>query len=270
MPSGYAHYRFGAQLLPGLPPEVRRTISRHRGLYDMGLHGPDIFLYYNPAVRNDVAKLSEKFHSQSGLTFFSRVCKRHRLEPSEPARAYLYGLLAHYCLDALCHPFVYLHTRDGNLGHLEVETEFDRYLLDKDGKRPPHTQDCSLHMKLTEAQCAVAAGFYPNVTAGEIAQCTRNMARATRLLASPNPTFRKVMTAVLGITGKYSQMLMTQGPDPRCAPLDPELETLYDRALELYPRLLRQILANLTCGVALGQDFEPPFDIYEEKESVAK
>lgn len=262
MPSGYAHYRFGTQLLPGLPPEVRRTIHRHRGLYDMGLHGPDIFLYYNPAVSNEISALSRKFHSQSGQTFFSRVCKRHRLEPSEPALAYLYGLLAHYCLDALCHPFVYQHTKDGMLGHLEVETEFDRYLLDKDGKRLPHTRDCSLHMKLTEAECAVAAGFYPNVAAGEISRCTRNMARATRLLASPNPTFRKVMTAVLGITGKYSQMLMTEGPNPRCAGLSPELENLYHGALELYPRLLEKITANLSCGAALGRDFSPAFDIY--------
>ncbi len=44
MPSTYAHYRMGAALLPMLPADVRRVIQRFRRLFDVGLHGPDIFL----------------------------------------------------------------------------------------------------------------------------------------------------------------------------------------------------------------------------------
>lgn len=43
MPANYAHYRFGKQLLSGMCPNDRRSIQRFRRLYDMGLHGPDIF-----------------------------------------------------------------------------------------------------------------------------------------------------------------------------------------------------------------------------------
>lgn len=267
MPSGYAHYRFGNQLLPLLPREIRQRVDRHRNLYDMGLHGPDLFLYYDPARKNQVAPLSDLFHYQSGEAFFSRVCRRCRMEPSEPALAYLYGLLAHYCLDSLCHPFVYQHTWDGSLGHLALETEFDRYLLEKDGKLPPHTQDCSGHIRLNRDECAVAAGFYPQATGAIIAQCTRNMAWATKVLANPSPAFRKIMAAVLQLTPRYAQLLMPETPDPRCAHLDKDLEDLYHQALVLYPRLLEQITAHLGHGTDLGEEFSAPFDIYEKKES---
>lgn len=41
MPSTYAHYRFGRDVLSGLPPALQGIIQDHRALYDLGLHGPD-------------------------------------------------------------------------------------------------------------------------------------------------------------------------------------------------------------------------------------
>lgn len=263
MPSGYAHYRFGAQLLPDLPPEVRRIIRRHRNLYDVGLHGPDLFLYYDPARENRVAPLSDHYHYMSGQVLFSRVCKRLRLAPSEPALAYLYGLLAHYCLDALCHPFVFRHTHEGPVGHLTLETEFDRYLLDKDGKRPAHAQDCSRHIRLNKAQCATAAEFYPQITGADISRCTRNMSWATWLLVWNNPMYRKAVDTVLRAAPKYAQLVMSEEPNPLCAHLDADMEKLYEEALALYPKLLAQISENLQHGIPLGKDFAPAFDIKE-------
>ena len=50
MPSVYAHYRLGVALLPTFPADARRTIQRFRRLFDVGLHGPDIFFYYATEV----------------------------------------------------------------------------------------------------------------------------------------------------------------------------------------------------------------------------
>lgn len=261
MPSNYAHYRFGAELLKVLPPDVRRTVNRYRQLYDMGLHGPDIFLYYDPVKKTETGGLSSKFHHQSGRDFFTRVCKRHRLEPSEPARAYLYGLLAHYALDAICHPFINAHADGISIHHSQVESEFDRYLLDKDGKRPAHTYDCSKHMQLTEGECVIVSGFYPGANSEHIARSVRNMAGAVRLLATPAPRLRTVAWHVLRMSGSfYHHLLLQPEPDPACAHLNGELEALYAGAFTLYPILLRQITAYLTCSVPLGGEFEAPFD----------
>ena len=74
MPANYAHYRFGKQLLSGMCPNDRRSIQRFRRLYDMGLHGPDIFFYYNPLIKTATGQLGGVFHAQSGQEFFARVC----------------------------------------------------------------------------------------------------------------------------------------------------------------------------------------------------
>ena len=50
MPSDYAHYRFGAAMLSAMPADLRRPANRFRQMYDMGLHGPDIFTYSPPGI----------------------------------------------------------------------------------------------------------------------------------------------------------------------------------------------------------------------------
>ena len=154
MPANYAHYRFGKQLLSGMCPNDRRSIQRFRRLYDMGLHGPDIFFYYNPLIKTATGQLGGVFHAQSGQEFFARVCAQ---AGSEAGRVYLLGLLGHYCLDSLCHPYVEKKEADGSARHVELESEFDRYLLEADGVVLPHTYDGSAHMRLTRGECVTVA-----------------------------------------------------------------------------------------------------------------
>ena len=92
MPANYAHYRFGKLALPKLPAEARQCIGRFRRLYDIGLHGPDIFFYYNPAIDTAVGQLGHSYHTHSGQLFFSAACTK---ADSEAAKAYLLGVLGH-------------------------------------------------------------------------------------------------------------------------------------------------------------------------------
>ena len=48
MPSVYAHYRFGAAMLAKMPGDIRLPVQRYRRLFDIGLHGPDLFFYARP------------------------------------------------------------------------------------------------------------------------------------------------------------------------------------------------------------------------------
>lgn len=260
MPSHYAHYRFGAQALPNLPADVRRPIQRFRQLYDVGLHGPDLFFYHNIFMKDSAVSLGEKFHEQTGTEFFTRVCKRLRLEPTEAGTAYLYGVLAHYCLDSICHPFVNEHTAGGTIGHVELETEFDRHLLILDGKRPPNTFDCSPHMKLTRGECVTVAHFFSPATPAMVNTSIHNMAACTKFLASPKGIRRSTLNAAVKVTGdKFSQHVMSRSPNSNCAHLDSELQTLYDQALEKYPGMLDRLRDHMACNAPLGEDFEKPF-----------
>ena len=47
MPTTYAHYKFGKEVLSALPRPLQNSIEAHRELFDIGLHGPDILFYYN-------------------------------------------------------------------------------------------------------------------------------------------------------------------------------------------------------------------------------
>lgn len=257
MPANYAHYRFGAQRLAQMEPEVRRVVKRHRQLYDIGLHGPDIFFYHNVFVQDDVVRLGYQLHHFSGKTLITRLAKHLRLEPSEPALAYLYGLLAHYCLDSHCHPMIRAVTAGGEIGHVQLETEFDRFLLVEDGKTPPSTHFTGQHLKLTDAECEVVATVYGSVTAADVKRSVNNMATVARLIATPKGGLRTAAKKTVG--KRFSQYLMYDEPDPACAHLNDSLMALYNAAAADFPELERQITVYLTCGVPLGDEFAPTF-----------
>lgn len=260
MPSKYAHYRFGAQLLPKLPTDVQRTVGRFRQLYDMGLHGPDIFFYHDPLFSTAVKKLGSKVHGQSGKVFFERACRYVRLSPSEGAMAYLYGVLAHYALDSLSHPFINRMAEQGKATHTQIEVEFDRYLLELDGKKPPYLQDLSGHMQLTPGQCQTVAGFYPNVSAGSVRKSVDNMAATTRFLVIPKGARRTMVSKLVQVAGREKAgLLMPIHPNRDCSELDPSLMRLYEMAMDRYPVLLDQIQAHLRRKSPLGTDFSVIF-----------
>ena len=257
MPSIYAHYRFGTQLIAKLPPKAQRTVRRFRQLYDMGLHGPDI-LYYQSIIPG--GKLRDKFHAQSGKVFFERACRNIRLNPSEGAMAYLYGVLAHYALDSLSHPFIHRMAEQEHLSAELIATEFDRYLLTLDGKKPPHLQDLSGHIKLTPGECATVAPFYPNLRAGAVGSSVEHMAAATRLLALPKGGRREWLDKGAKVLApRLADRIMAVHPHRTCAGLNPSLMRLYDMAADRYPLLLEQIHGHLRRKAPLGADFSVPF-----------
>ena len=260
MPSTYAHYRFGTMLLPSMPGDVKRTIQRFRRLFDMGLHGPDIFYYYSPVVKSGARFLGIKFHEQTGKEFFQRVCRAVRLERSEAALAYLYGVLCHYCLDICCHPFIREQVQSNAISHPRLETEFDRYLLEVDGKTPPCAQDLSHHMRLTPGECETVAKFYPPTNGSGVESAIRSMAFFTRLLATPEGARRTVLEKGMNIVASsYRGMLMTSGPDPTCAHLDEGMMECYQHAAAIFPEMLSQLLAHMTYSAPFEEGFDSTF-----------
>lgn len=257
MPAFYTHLRFGNQLLQSLSKETMRPVRHFRRLFEAGLQGPDFFFYHNPLVRTETVELGSRFHHQSGGAFFTQVCTVLREDPSEAGLAYLYGLLAHYCLDSQCHPFVHQVTKDGTIGHTELEVEFDRYLLAKDGYESPHTQDLSGRMKLTRGECVTVARFYPPATPGNVYQSVANMKRCMGFLAGKN---RKFLAFVMKRTpASIQQQLMPEHANHKCLHLNKDMMALYEEAAQSYPVLLAQLLSHLERETPLGKEFERDF-----------
>ena len=260
MPSYYAHYRFGTAVLATLPADTRRSIQRFRRLYDVGLHGPDLFYYYNPFSKNGTGILGIKYHEQTGKSFFTRVCRTIRMERSEAASAYLYGVLCHYVLDSVMHPCILQAASETGVSHARLESEFDRYLLELDDKLPADGQRLAGHLKLTEGECDTVARFYPPATSKAVKGALDSTVWAVKLIAMPEGPGRKLLEAGLKLAGKpLEDMLLRSKPDPRCARLNEPMMEHYLLAMQQFPEYLRQLQAHMTYSAALEEEYTPPF-----------
>lgn len=254
MPASYAHYRFGRMLLPELPADVHQCVQHFRRMYDVGLQGPDFFFYYNPLMKTKVGALGEQFHSQTGKEFFGRCAATVQ---TEAGLAYLYGLLGHYTLDSVCHPFVDKMANEGKARHVALESEFDRYLMAADGIANPAAYSVSDTVKLTRGECVTAAAFFPPATAGNVSRGVRFMSFALKFLAGDRKKREKLLRRV---GSSLTDSLVPEAPVPEYARMIQELEARFAQSLRLYPELLAQLEACRREGIALGEDFAPTFE----------
>ena len=245
-----------------LPEALQRSISRFPQLYNVGLHGPDFFYFYQPLFRTQIGSLGDWFHNLTGTEFFERAVRHLADAPSEGARVYLYGVLCHYVLDSVCHPLIVSATAGKTPGHTELETEFDRELLTRDGKIPAWRQYLGRRFRLTWGECVTVAGFYPPATAYSVRRGFFMMSAVNRLTTMKN---RRLLQAILNLGGEYGrQMVMHSRPNHRCTALISQLDALYGEALSRYPGMAEQLTAYIENGTPLGESFcgnfsgEPP------------
>lgn len=251
MPANYAHHRFGKQVLKTMPAGARQCVQRFRRMYDAGLQGPDIFFYFNPYWKTAVGALGKTFHAMTGADFFPTACKA---ASSEAARAYLYGLLGHYCLDSRCHPFVNQLQAAGEAQHVPFESEFDRFLLALDGEAHPETYDMSRKLRLTRGECMTAADFYPGATGGQVSRSVRSMAHSIRFLAKPawEKPLRRLMPS-------FADHMIPAKENEELALYISELKGYYDEAAAMYPEMLEKLMRHMESGEDFGPDFASMF-----------
>ena len=254
MPASYAHYRFGKLLLSEMPADVRQCIQRFRRMYDMGLHGPDIFFYSSP-FPNNAAKIGKATHLQPGREVLEQACAA---AGTEAGRAYLYGLLAHYCLDKACHPFVFRMQDAGEAAHIPLEAEFDRYLMEADGISEPHHHDFTRHMTLTRGECMTVASVYPTATGGDVYRGVKFMGLFLRFLAGKDREKRQKL--LQKIKPSLCGFFLPEAPVTAWARMDSELLARFNRALKAYPELLAQLEEHRKTGAPLGEAFDSTFN----------
>lgn len=247
MPSTYAHRRFGAQAAARLPEELRGIVSRHRALYDIGLHGPDILFYYHALRSNPISARGGAMHDQPGSAFFAAARGLLReAEDQEAALAYLLGFICHFALDSTCHPYVEKYTREQGITHCEIETEFDNQLMREDGLDPLRFFTAG-HIRPTEENARIIAPFYNGLTTAQVEGALRGMVTIHRCLQASNPAKRWLVLTVMRLAGKYDGLhglVANPQPNPDCAESGRQLEQLYTQALPLAVRLMTEYAAD--------------------------
>ncbi len=133
MPAALTHYCFALEIEPDLPDAFR-----------LGNQGPDPFFFFGMipwkkrARTKEIQDLAETLHK----TDFSVCYAKMWIEASrqeDPGKRkllqdYVRGLLAHYCLDRTCHPYVFYRSGfDGNgklTGHYSFAHKVFEAVLD--------------------------------------------------------------------------------------------------------------------------------------------
>lgn len=160
MPSTYAHYRMGQEVIKQVSSPARNIIMKHKQLYDIGLHGPDILFYYHPLVTNPVNAIGYGLHERSGKYFFAKAAEIiEKVSNKEAALAYIYGFICHFALDSTCHGYIDEKIARSGVSHTEIEVEFDRSLMIEDGKDPVR-QDLTKHIVPSMENASLIAPFF--------------------------------------------------------------------------------------------------------------
>ena len=261
MPAAYTHYRFGRDVLRLLPPEKRQIIASHRALYDIGLHGPDIFFFYRPLTDNAVARMGHSLHRQTGATVLRRMAALLAQAPSEAAAAYLYGFLCHFALDSACHGYVGQMEALG-VGHSLLETQLDRSYLVEDRLDPERVNPTG-HLKPSPEAARVIAAFFPQVTEREVEASVRDMIRVQQLLLPTSHAKRTMLQGAARLLKKdyVAGMVMPARESLACRQMVVRLRAMYEEALpvavsliEDFPRLDHAAYAYNFEGIRTGEE----------------
>lgn len=260
MPTTYAHYRFGKDVLGALPRPLEQAVENNREMFDIGLHGPDILFYYKALKSNPVSQKGYALHDEMADIFFNRAFKVIAdSSDSAAARAYMYGFICHFALDSECHKYIEKMIYLSGITHSEIEMEFDRYLLTGDHINPvTYLGVKHIHPRLKNAE--VIAPFFEELPAETMKKCLSSMIMYHKLMLAPGQRKRKILFAAMKIMGKYDSMhgiVMSQKPNPKCEGYCLLLKKLYAGAVPLAVDLIIKFQR------ALFQDAELPVRFHE-------
>lgn len=174
--------------------------------------------------------------------------------------AYLFGVLAHYCLDEAFHSIIDPWVEEKKAVHTRVETEFDRYLLELDGHIPAYTQNTVAHLHPTPGELETIAWAYPPATSAQIRRCFSRMQLINSFLATPSKVKRGISRKLVRLAGEAGTgVFMEEKADLSCAWTIKPLLAQYRRASRRFPIMAQMLYDHLIQGTPLGDEFAEKF-----------
>lgn len=264
MPAVYAHYRFGAEVARRLDGDLKEIVTKYHPQFTIGLQGPDIFFFYRPCSRNSIIRYGNHLHEISARSFFEHGLKVVG-EKGRDSReyAYLMGFLCHFILDSECHPYVNGQIEEIQVQHLEIEEEFEKFLLRKGG-RDPFTYPMQRLIPTDETTAEAIEPFYDGIPRDMIQSCLKWMKGIKRLLTTPSRLKFETFNGLMKLSGKrypHCKGLLCQRVDnPACVKTNLELQKRFQGAVDVAVRMIRDLDEGLRTGKALDQRFDRNFE----------
>lgn len=189
--------------------------------------------------------------------------EKNGLSPeAQQAVAYLLGALCHFVLDSVCHPYVNVFMRESGVGHLEIEEEFEKYLLRRD-RKPVLSFDASLHISCSAETVAAAARFYPEVTQKQVRDAIVAFRHYKRLLTAPSFWKQWLVNRILHIGGRYHEykgLMLQRRDNPACKESNAVLWRQMQEAVKVARALLLAFAETLDENTPLPARFDLNFE----------
>lgn len=109
MPDVWTHILCGQEVLAGARESFRKMVQEQKKIYLFGCQGPDFFYYHNffPWKKNKSAvMLGSRIHHEKCGLFFRESLKYLKNNPKPKIIVYVMGLIIHWCLDRITHPYI--------------------------------------------------------------------------------------------------------------------------------------------------------------------
>lgn len=262
MPTTYAHYIFGQEVLKSSKDDIKKIIDKNLNLFNIGLHGPDILFYYKPLKSNHISKIGHRLHKLDADKFFENARKVIDNCPDyEAACAYVSGFICHFMLDSQCHP--YIRQKENNvLTHGDIETEFDRFLMLKN-KLNPISFKPTAHIVHDSYNAEIISLFFDDTSKEEISEALKSMKFYLNFLVAPGRLKRSFISAGLKLSGNYDNMIglvMRYEPIEECKEINEKLYELYTQSIEPAVGIVEEYYKNIRSNEKINERFNRNFE----------
>lgn len=266
MPTTYAHWRFGDKCIRMLPDDLQNIILNNRAIFDYGVHGPDIFFYYNCLKHNEVNRYGSAMHDIPYKDTLAQIKENFKkTENKDMALSYLLGFTCHFTLDSYCHGFIEKVDETMPYSHDKIESQFDRYLLIKDGFNPV-TKSVTDMFHPDKKMAKVISGLFNKFDEDIIYKTLKDQKLYLNLLKDNSDIKRFFLTTAMDIAKvpSFKDLLITKENVEELKPVNIRLNKYFDMALKHYPVLADSLIGYLSDKNELNTYFKHNFSFKED------
>ena len=265
MPAMYAHYILGQDALPLMDVRAKRVIEAHHQMFNVGLQGPDFYFFDQMEYLRgkSFAKIGRKLHNEPCENLLKYLQANGGSRFDGESLAYILGLIGHFSLDSTCHPHIDHWVKTLPYDHMRMETEFDRFLLERDGYHPRRFPLGNCVAADQRARMKIGALYDGYGTAKEVACLIKEYAMIKNMIRTPVNVqyfFYQGVLSIVQIRRYIGGVFM--GPKDQLSTItNPRLLMLFEEAKKLYIRLVANYLEYYLHDAPLDVYFKRDFEV---------
>lgn len=261
MPALYAHNKFGKSVIPELPIDIKLVIKKYPRSFRIGLQGPDFLFFY--LTRKKINQLGRTLHHNSIYNFMKNALNVIREYGTDSSQySYILGFICHFALDNACHPYVREYMNSTGCGHMELEGDLDRYILESEDYSPEYFPLYKLVPTDYETALSMAP-FYREISTCTIRKSLKWMKSVKKVFFAPNILKRSILDLLFHITFHYKRLnghVIMPNANKKCKE---ETKHLY-KILKSTKNTAVNLINNFNCAIIdtslLSSDFYNDFN----------